>query len=218
MFTITPPPPPHLVWEVVGSEVVILDTTSHTTHRLTGDLARSFLAVTSGEPISSREVVALQERGFLEPRPPVSRRTLMAGGVAGLGLGITSLSLPTVAQASSNELKPTLTAASLVAGQWRWGPAQFGINVSPTSTDGFLTGVDEFRLGDNWRLTLAVLNGSPAEAANSVVQLIGGELQVVFEFTITPVAYPDNNTILLGTLERLTPPPVLSEQFPIPKL
>ena len=206
------------MWEVVGSEVVILDTTSHTTHRLTGDLARSFLAAISGQPVSPREVSALQERGFLEPGPPVSRRTLMAGGVAGLGIGLTSLSMPAVAAATSGHLIPTLTAANIAPAAFRWNPTQAGIDVTATNQSELASGANGFAEGQRWRLTLADLEGSPAEAEAEVTQPPGEPLRLSFAFPLPTFDRPDSSTILQGTLLRLTPSPVLSEQFPIPVL
>jgi hypothetical protein len=207
--------PSRLVWGVVGSEVVICDTTSHTTFHLTGDLAKAFTQAASGQEISSQEVMALQERGFLEPRSPLSRRTLMTGGVAGLGLGITSLSLPTAAAASSTQPKPSITAASLEPGEWRWSPTGGGFSVTQTQGSVFLPNLDVFQAGDRWRLTLANVNGGEASAEANITDLGMGMLELTFTFTLSG-GLPAN-TVLLGVLTKVSDPTVFSEQFPIPQ-
>ena len=215
----------HVSWEKVGSEVVILDTTSHTTHRLDGELAKAFLAAASGEPVATqdaiaKEVMALTQQGFLEPRSPVSRRTLMAAGVAGVGLGFTTLALPQPAAASSSGSSstpptPTITAASLVAGEWRWSPEQNGIDITQRQGSVLLPDTGEFVAGERWRLSLADLNGAPAQAEADVTPL-AGRLRLVFSFPTADAS--QITTDLQGTLTKVDDPTVLSEQFPIPRV
>jgi len=207
--------PSRLVWEVVGSEVVILDTSSHTTHRLDGDLAKSFLAAASGEGVPPQEVIALQDRGFLEPSSPVSRRALMTGGVAGFGLAMTSLSLPTAAAASSTQPKPSITAASLEAGEWRWSNTQTGFSVTQTQGSVFLPNLDVFQAGDRWRLTVTNVNGGEASAEANIVDLGSGMLELTFTYTLAGGLTA--GTILQGVLTKVSDPTVFSEQFPIPQ-
>jgi hypothetical protein len=211
--------PTHLVWEEVGSEVVILDTTSHTTHRLTGTHAATFLAAATGRPVTAEEVASLAQRGFLEPRSPISRRHLMAGSAAGLGLTITSLSLPTVAMASSTQPKPTITAESLEAGEWRWTTGQNLVITQTGSQEGLPTnGI--FVAGDAWQLTLDGFAGLPAESDGVVVT--SGQVAILtltFTFPFTGgLTAPTAGTILEGTLTKVSDNTVFSEPFPIPQL
>ena len=224
--------PSHIVWEGVGSEVVIRDTTSHTTYRLYADAATVFLHATEGRPVPvTPEVIALEQRGFLEPRSPMSRRTLMAGGVAGLGLGITSLSLPAAAQASSTTPKtqesppptPTITAASLEPGKWRWsvGPNNgvTTLRINQTDDNTALPTTGAFVVGDVWRLSLEDFDGPPAEATvtedNSGPETL---LNLLFLFPLTGgVTAPSPGTELEGTLTLISDTSVFSEPFPIPQ-
>lgn len=190
MFTITPPPPPHLVWEVVGSEVVVLDTTSHTTHRLTGNLAKAFLAAASGHPISTQEVMALQERGFLEPRSPLTRRSLITAGGVGIGLGITSLTLPTVAIASSSSSLPvTAFVFDAAFGDWRWQQLGTTLRLFQSSGASGLKEDDIFVPGETWTATL--INADGKQAAAPVVGTPGIDLTLTFDYLDTPAgSYP----------------------------
>jgi hypothetical protein len=211
------PRPSHLVWEVVGSEVVILDTTSNTTYRLQADAARAFLDQASATPSEHQEVTTPEHRGCKPPRSPVSRRAVMTGGFAALSVGITSLALPAAAAAaSSTTLTPSITAQSLEAGQWRWSPEQFGIDITQRQGSILLSNLPVFQAGDRWRLTLADLNGSPAEAEADVATVTGGNLQLTFSFPLS--VYPPTATVLDGTLTKVSDPTVFSEQFPIPRV
>jgi hypothetical protein len=210
-------PPPHLVWEAVGSEVVIHDNTSETSHLLTGDLARSFLAAAEGQPISSQEGMALQQRGLLGPCSPLSRRALITAGGAGLGLGITSLSLPTAAAASSTSPKATITAESLEPGRWRWSASTTALTITQTDGTTFLPNLPVFTGGGQWRLTLADFAGG--DALGTIVDLGGGLLELGFSFPLgDSVAAPPAGTVLRGTLTKADDTSVFSEQFPIPQL
>ena len=215
--------PTHLVWEQVGSEVVVLDTTSNTSHHLTGALAQAFTAAATGHAANTQEVVALVQRGFLEPRSPITRRHLVAGGVAGIGLTVASLSLPTVAMASSTQPKPTITAASLVAGEWRWSTP----NINGTSTLLITQTENNFGLptdgtfidGDTWRLTLDRFAGSPTEA--NVFADTSDPVTVLtlrFSFPLTGgITAPAAGSILQGTLTKVSDGTVFSEPIPIPQ-
>ena len=235
MFTITPPPP-HLVWEGVGSEVVIYDTTSHTTHHLTGDIAQAFLAAVRGEEIDPQEVITLQDRGFLEPHSPISRRTLMAAGVTGVGLGITSLALPSVAAASSTGPKtdsappeqsdpepdtppppqPTILAADLTPGDWRWSVTS-QLVVNPTNTTAGLPQDGTFVVGEEWELSLDGFDGPPVEADVRLLGVAPNQyLSLRFQFPLTGgVTAPSAGTTLTGTLTKVDDRTVFSEPFPI---
>jgi hypothetical protein len=230
--------PPHLVWEEVGSEVVICDTSSHTTHHLNGDLAGAFLAAVAGTPLSPREVIALQERGFLESRSPVSRRTLIGGSAAGLGIGLTSLSLPTAALASSNkttretanspeptvQFEPSITKESLAPGDWQWSlfpptgtPTQ--LRVQPTNENVGLPTDSVFAAGDSWELSLEGFTGSPV---NATVTNLGDDQEpyLILQFSFPlggGVEPPAQGAQLSGVLTlQADGDPVFSESFPIP--
>ena len=248
-------PPAHLVWEGVGSEVVVLDTASHTTHRLSGDLARSFLAAANGQPVSFPEVMALHNLGLLEPRSPVSRRSVVAGGVAGLGIGLTSLSLPAVAASSSTAHEtpgtktapqappqatetppeqsdtsnsgdsepddppppqPSITAASLAAGEWRWSTPTGQLSITQTQGSVFLPNLDVFQLGDPWRLTLTDVNGAELSAEANITDLGGGALELTFSYPLPGGLTA--GTILEGVLTSVLDETVFSEPFPIPQV
>ena len=208
----------NIVWEVVGDQVVILNTTTHTTHRLDGPLANAFIAHASGQPISTQQVTILTEAGLLAPQPPLSRRALITGGVAGVGVGLTSLALPLAAAASSSgtPLTPTITAASLVAGEWRWSPEPSGIDITQRQGSVLLPTTGVFVAGERWRLTLADLNGAPAQAEADVASVGNGLLQLTFPFPSAIAA--DITTDLQGTLTKVNDPTVFSEQFPIPRV
>ena len=204
-----PPPPPHLVWEVVGSEVVVLDTTSHTTHRLTGNLAKAFLAAASGHPISTQEVMALQERGFLEPRSPLTRRSLITAGGVGIGLGITSLTLPTAAVASSSSSLPVTTFVFDAAfGDWRWQQIMTTLKILQTSLSSGLKEDDIFVPGDSWTATL--INADGKQATAPVAGTSPTDLTLTFDFLNTPAgSYP---TTLKVQLTRNTGTEILQSQ------
>ena len=243
--------PPHLVWEGVGSEVVVLDTASHTTHRLSGDLARSFLAAADGQPVSSPEVMALHNLGLIEPRSPVSRRSVVAGGVAGLGIGLTSLSLPAVAASSSTAHEtpgtktapqappqatetppeqsdtsnsddsdpddppppqPSITAASLAGGEWRWGPRTDAFAVFQTAGSLALPNPPVFAKDQLWQLSISNVDVDPAIAT---VDAFGDPEQFSLEFVFPLTGGLSGDPILLGTLTKVNDPTVFSEEFPI---
>lgn len=191
--------PTHLVWEGVGSEVVILDTTSHTTHHLTGALAEAFTAAATGQAVDTQEVVALVQRGFLEPRSPITRRHLVAGGVAGLGLTITSLSLPTVAMASSTQPKPTITAFVFDAafGNWRWQQVMTTLRIFQDTSGAGLKETDIFVSGDTWTLTL--INADGIQATGVVQGPPGFDLTLPFDFpNVAGGSYPSTSTAQLS--------------------
>jgi hypothetical protein len=209
--------PTQVVWEEVGSEVVILDTTTNTTHHLTGTLAEAFMAAATGQPVQPKEVATLLERGFLEPRSPITRRHLVAGGAAGLGLTFTSLSLPGVAAASSTQPKPSITADSLLAGQWEWTAGGGNLTVLQSHATVLLPDLPVFVEGDRWRLTLNNLGNAEAEAV--IQKMSSGLLQplsLTFTFPLTGgLTAPAPGTTLQGTLTKISDPTVFSEQFPI---
>ena len=202
--------PTHLVWEEVGSEVVILDTTSSTTHRLTGENAAAFRTAATGQPVTAKEVAALAKRGFLEPRSPITRRHLMAGGAAGLGLTITSLSLPTVAAASSTQPKQTITAFVFddAFGDWRWQQVMTTLRIFQDTSGAGLKETDVFVPGDTWTLTL--INAGGIQATGVVLGPPNNDLTLPFDFpNVTGGSYP---TTLTAQLSRNTGTEILQSQ------
>lgn len=235
-----------LTWEKVGSEVVVHHTTTNTTHRLDGEAARLFLAVAHGDSVrKTHEVTRLVELGLLESSSPIGRRTLVKGGAAGIGLGITSLTLPGVAAASSTQPveeateqaptlreeappepaveeeppppAPSITAASLASGLWRWSMRTIGgvtsLRISPSAVEDGLPDNGIFAVDQEWTLTLQDSDLAPATA--TVVDDGFGQppLTILFSFPLGSMSQPTPDTVFTGVLTSVDDTTVFSEPF-----
>jgi hypothetical protein len=100
-----------VISEAVGDDVIVMRSDSNQTLRLSGEAAIAFTAVQAGQAPSgaSREVLqSLVDHRVLSADSPrtVSRRGLVTGAAVGVGAGLVTLALPTVAAASSQEVLP----------------------------------------------------------------------------------------------------------------
>jgi hypothetical protein len=88
--------------EIVGSEALVAVPESPEIIRVSGAAAEVIVGVLRGDNVSHANpaVADLIERGILTSSSP-SRRSVLTAGAAGLGVGITMVSLPGVAAAAS---------------------------------------------------------------------------------------------------------------------
>ena len=201
--------PSHIMWEGVGSEVVILDTTSHTTHRLTGEMAQVFraIATNTAPPDNAGNTLAhLADRGLLTPPRGVTRRHVVAGLTAG---GIMSLALPPAAAATSSSSLPiTSFVFDAAFGDWRWQQQLTTLVIAQFGDDGALKETDIFIPGDVWTVTLINAGGKSTTA--TVVGPPGADLSLPVQFVNTPAgSYP---TTLRVQLSRNTGTEILQSQ------
>jgi len=97
--------------EAVGDDVLVMRSAVRKTLRLSGEVAIAFKAVQAGAAPTGVPLEILQslvDEGVLTVDSPrtVSRRGLVAGAAVGVGAGLVTLALPTVAAASSQEVLP----------------------------------------------------------------------------------------------------------------
>lgn len=158
-------PPAHLLCERVGDEVLVLDTSRHTTHHLQGPWAEAYLAAANGDHLEpfAREVADLQAAGLLTLPPGISRRHVVTAAGATATAALVALSMPTVAEAQSHvvapEPEPELVAFDPAAGEWEWrrimtGGETTGFTVTQTGNDEGLPTDGFFEAGQVWTLTL----------------------------------------------------------------
>ena len=113
---------PDIVAELVGDEIVVLDSRSSSVVSITGRSASTVKRLLSGEVVGKDDpgVSDLLAQGILIPEESdrLTRRSLMMGGAAIGAGGVLALSLPSAAHASSVSLLPTPVFA--LNSNWRW--------------------------------------------------------------------------------------------------
>jgi hypothetical protein len=103
-----------LVLEQVGGDLLIAVPGSLETVRLTGDAAKTLLAIHRGVAVDlvEADVRDLIDCGLVVDRSKVSRRGVIRAGAVGLGAGIAVFALPSAAAASSG--------CVALNGGWEW--------------------------------------------------------------------------------------------------
>ena len=141
--------------------------------------------------------MTLQERGFLEPRSPLTRRSLITAGGVGIGLAITSLTLPAAAMASSSSSLPVTTFVFDAAfGNWRWQQLTDSLKLFQDTGSEGLKETDIFIPGQTWTVTLVNADGKNTTA--TVAGPPGADLTLPVEFLNTPAgSYPSTLRVQL---------------------
>jgi hypothetical protein len=189
--------PNHLVADMVGSEVIVFDTTTDTTHRLTARAADVFLALKRGAPPPHNANDTIQDlatAGLLVPTGGIARRAVVTGIAAG---GLVSLTMPHVAAATSTHQDLPVTTFGFDTSTSDWGWELSGTNLDIYKLGDGLKETDRFIPGEVWTMTLVNADGRTSTAP--VVSSAGPSLTLSFRFPDTqPGSFPVSLTAQLS--------------------
>ena len=190
-----------VVVEVVGDDILILDSDHHAVHTFPLSYVDTVHALSQGKSVRNRDqLTELENLGLVTSGSRGLPRRAVLVGAGALGA---ALAMPTAAVASSQPNAGPQETFTVADGAFLWGDDGFGKTVVFPNGPQSLT---LFAVGTEWTLTVDGVSAGPVQIESDDA---GGESSLNFTFELTPTP----GSTLLGQLSG--PNGALSNVFDI---